>query len=64
MLLDENQLLCELFIVLNRDLMPVLKLLCEQHGFLSYRLHISLLHLLTFILSDKNGKLLCKSCNF
>ena len=35
--------------------------LCGQHTFLSYRLHTSLLHLLIFILSGKNGRSLCKS---
>ena len=31
--------------------------------FLSYKLHISFLHLLTSILSGKNGKSLCRVCN-
>ena len=35
-----------------------LKLLCEQHSFLSYRLGTSLLDLLILILFGKNGKLL------
>ena len=34
------------------------------YSFLSYRLHASLLHLLVFILSDKNDKSLCKLCKY
>ena len=43
--------------------MLFLELLYEQHIlFLSYKLHTSLLHFLILILSDKNGKPLCKLC--
>ena len=39
--------------------------LCVQHiFFLSYRLQTNFLHLFISILSGKNGKSLCKSCNF
>ena len=64
MLYDYTGLLYELSLILVHDLMLVLKLLCEQHSFLSDKLHTSLLHLLIFILSGRNGKSLCKSCKF
>ena len=44
--------------------MLALKILCEQHSFLLYRLHTNLLLLLIFIFPGKNGKSLCKSCKF
>ena len=44
--------------------MLILKILYDQHSlFLSYKLHTNFLHLLTFILCDKNGKLLWLLCN-
>ena len=64
MLLDETELFYVHFLTLIYGLMLVLELLCEHHSYLFFVIYItkSLLHLLIFILSDKNGKSLCKLC--
>ena len=62
MLFDQTGLLYEISLILVHDLMLVLRLLCEKHSSLSYKLQTSLLHLLIFILSGKNGKSLCIPC--
>ena len=56
MLFDQTGLLYELFKILVHDLMLALMILYEQHNVLLYKLHTSLLHLLIFIFSGKNGK--------
>ena len=62
MLFDKTGLLYEPFLILVHDLRLVLMILCEQHSFLSYKLHASFLHLPILILSHKNGKSSCKPC--
>ena len=64
MLSDKIGLLYEPFLILVHDLRLVLMILCEQHSFLSYKLHTSFLHLPIFILSGMNGKSLYKPCKF
>ena len=59
-LLDQIKLFYVLLLILIRDLMLALKLLCVLHNFfLSCTLQASLVDLLIFILSGKNGKSLC-----
>ena len=65
MLLDYIGLLYEPFLILTHELRLILMILSERHSFLyQTNYYTSLTHLLIFILSGKNGKSLCKSCNF
>ena len=64
MLLDSIGLLYEPSLILAHEIYITPGMYVNNIVFLSYKLHTSFLDLPIFILSDKNGKSLCKPCKF